>query len=86
MSAHRFEVGAQVRTRSVVALGHTRLPRYLAGRTGTVVAIGGDFLLADERARGVQNSAPQPVYSVKFDYNDHHVVADLWEAYLEDAR
>lgn len=70
----------------MVARGHTRLPQYLAGRVGTIVAFDGTFPLPDERALGAQRSAPQPVYAVRFECNGHHVTADLWEAYLETSQ
>ncbi len=86
MTAVRFVPGQHVRTSAVPRAGHTRLPSYLAGRGGTVVAVCGTFPLADERANGNRDAAPQPVYSVRFEYGDHHVTADLWECYLEPER
>jgi nitrile hydratase len=83
MIAQRFRVGEDVRTQAVVNPGHTRLPNYLAGKVGTIVAVCGAFPLADERARGIRDAPSQPVYSVRFDYDRHHVIADLWESYLE---
>jgi nitrile hydratase len=67
-----------------VADGHTRLPQYLAGRPGTVIAVCGDFPLADESARGIRDATIERVYSIRFDAAEgHQVIADLWDSYLE---
>lgn len=89
----RFAVGDAVRTREAPREGHTRLPRYLERRRGRVVAVHGDYPLADERARG-EASEPRPLYGVMFDgaevwggaaQSPTTIVADLWEDYLEGA-
>jgi nitrile hydratase len=84
-----FRVGDVVRTRAPREDGHTRLPRYLARRRGTIEAVHGPFALPDERARGVD--ARQALYTVVFDAREiwggeaFSIAADLFEAYLEAA-
>ena len=83
----RFAAGDRVRTRTVDADGHTRLPRYARGAVGVVVEPAGAHQLADDRARGVVGPA-QPVYNVRFaaadlfGAGDHTVTVELWEDYL----
>ncbi|HEV2780060.1 MAG TPA: SH3-like domain-containing protein [Actinophytocola sp.] len=85
-----FEPGQPVRARLHGAPGHTRLPRYVRGRPGTIHALRGRFRLADALARG-QAVDPEPLYSVRFaarelwgdDAGDHDVYLDLFESYLE---
>jgi nitrile hydratase subunit beta len=69
---------------------HTRLPRYLRGKPGIVVAVRGAFPLADLRAQGIA-SEPEMLYTVCFDAADvwgldaepnETLLADLWESYL----
>jgi nitrile hydratase len=89
----RFAVGDAVRTLEVRREGHTRLPRYLERRRGRIVAVHGDYPLADERALGLP-SAPRALYGVLFDGAEVWgsdgaaggpltIVADLWDDYLE---
>lgn len=70
--------------------GHTRLPAYLAGRTGTIVRRHGTHILPDSNAHG-QGEAPEPLYAVAFAaadlwaHSEHaadEVIADLWQSYL----
>ena len=86
-----FAAGQKVRARNIHPAGHTRLPRYVRGRVGTV-----------ERNRGVQafpdthvykrGQNPQYVYSVRFAARElwgeaapsgDSVYLDLVEDYLE---
>jgi Nitrile hydratase beta subunit len=84
----RFAAGARVRARSTDPDGHTRLPRYVRGHTGEVIAIRGDWALPDLVVRGVRQ--PEPVYAVRFaaaelwGTGSHSVILDLWESYLEE--
>jgi hypothetical protein len=86
-STERFRPGDRVRTRTVDADGHTRLPRYARGAVGVGVEPAGAHPLADDRARGVAGPA-QPVYHVRFaaadlfGAGDHTVTVELWEDYL----
>jgi nitrile hydratase len=87
----RFAVGDAVRTREARREGHTRLPRYLELRRGHIVAVRGEYPLADERALGVA-STPRTLYAVLFEgvevwgtsaEGPLSIVADLWDDYLE---
>ena len=89
-----FEIGAHVRTRAKRPSGHTRLPRYLAGKTGVVVAELGAFPLPDERAQGVA-ARSEALLTVSFRAEDvwgeparpgDTLRADLFESYLEADR
>ena len=89
-----FQCGDIVRTRSIEPLGHTRLPGYLRGKRGRIIAVAGTFPLADECARGIRDAAKEMVYSVRFNacdvweenVYDFTITADLWESYLESIR
>ena len=84
----RYSVGAAVRTRRERTAQHTRLPRYLRGRTGTIVAVAGAFPVADDRAAGIA-ALREMLYTVAFGAAPifagavHRITADLWERYLE---
>jgi nitrile hydratase len=87
----RFKVGDQVRTRHLNSRHHTRLARYVRGKSGVVELIHGPYLLPDLRAHG-KGLVWQPVYTVRFSAKelwgeDGHpndsVSMDLWEEYLE---
>lgn len=83
----RFAAESRVRARSTDPDGHTRLPRYVRGHTGEVIAVRGDWALPDLAVRGVRR--PEPVYAVRFaaaelwGSGSHTVTLDLWESYLE---
>jgi nitrile hydratase subunit beta len=91
----RFKIGQHVRARNMNPVGHTRLPRYVRARRGTIVRDHGVFNLQDTDADGYAPGAkPQHVYTVRFSarelWGDHvsvrdSVCADLWEDYLEHA-
>jgi nitrile hydratase subunit beta len=91
-SAVRFPVGSRVRARTADPDHHTRLPRYLHGQTGEVVAVAPAAPLPDDVARGRPEPRVEPVYAVRFHAADlwgsgaHTVTADLWECYLEESR
>ncbi|MGI9465174.1 MAG: nitrile hydratase subunit beta, partial [Aestuariivirgaceae bacterium] len=86
----RFKVGDEVTTRNINPETHTRLARYLRGRTGEIAMVHGVHVLPDSSAHGKGDDA-QWLYSVRFsarelwgeDYNaKDHVHADLWETYF----
>lgn len=88
---HRFRIGDRVRTLRILGPGHTRLPRYVRGRIGRVVAERGCFIFADANAAG-SGPAPQQLYSVEFDARElwseeaapmDTLRLDLWDSYLE---
>jgi Nitrile hydratase beta subunit, C-terminal len=86
----RFAQGDRVRARSVDSDGHTRLPRYIRGHVGEVVAVRATWALPDQTVRGI--SRPEPVYTVRFRADElwgsgsHSVTLDLWESYMEELR
>jgi nitrile hydratase subunit beta len=89
----RFQAGQRVRARNMHPLGHTRLPRYARGKTGTVDRDHGVFLFPDTNAH-FQGEKPQHVYSVRFAARElwgeqasprDAVYLDMWDDYLEPA-
>jgi len=88
----RFKPGDAVRARNIHPAGHTRMPRYVRGKRGTVVRSLGRFVLPDANALGLGEHL-QPVYAVRFDARElwgaaregDGVCVDLWDGYLEPA-
>lgn len=87
----RFAVGDQVRARNLHPVGHTRLPRYVRGRSGVVSRYHGAHVLPDAHAHGL-GEQPQPLYQVRFEASElwgdaakgpDAVYIDLWETYLD---
>ena len=86
----RFAAGDQVRVREWHSPGHTRCPRYVRGKTGTVVRVDGIHSLPDVEAHSSARRY-EPTYSVRFDaaelWRDGQggvsVHVDLWDSYLE---
>ena len=62
----RFKDGDRVRAKNIHPRTHTRLPRYVRGRIGTVAACLGAFAFADSLAQG-KSTDLQHVYSVRFE-------------------
>jgi len=90
--AARFAPGQTVRARNLNPIGHTRLPRYVRGRLGTVERDRGVFVFPDTNAQ-FKGEKPQHLYSVRFAAqelwgedapNGDGVYLDLWEDYLEE--
>lgn len=67
----RFAVGDAVTMRQINPPTHTRLPRYVRGKSGTVLRIHGAFVLPDTNAYG-QGENPDWLYTVAFP------AAELW--------
>ncbi|MFC5996308.1 nitrile hydratase subunit beta [Pseudonocardia hispaniensis] len=88
----RFAVGDRVRARSTPSAGHTRLPRYIRGHSGTVEVIQPAALLPDTHAHFLGEN-PQHVYSVRFDSRDlwgadaepFVLTIEMFDSYLEKA-
>jgi len=84
----RFEIGERVRARADDPRGHCRLPRYVRGHVGTVVAHHGVSVVPD-RGATTHPGDPETVYAVCFDaqelwgVSDHTVTIELWQSYLE---
>ena len=90
----RFAVGDRVRTATMPEpKGHTRLPRYVQGKTGTVTHLHGVHVFADANATGA-GEAPEWLYTVRFDGPElfgaeadpaSSVSVDAWDSYLSPA-
>ena len=89
--AARFKAGQQVRARNIHPTGHTRLPRYVRGKTGVIVVDRGVFLFPDTNAHHL-GEKPQHLYSVAFAARElwgeqasprDSVHLDMWDDYLE---
>ena len=84
-----YAVGDRVRARAGDPDHHTRVPRYVRGHAGEVVALLGNWVLPDASVAGA--NTPEPCYAVRFaaadlfGNGDHTVTVDLWESYLERA-
>jgi nitrile hydratase subunit beta len=91
-TAPRFAAGQRVRARRFDPPGHTRLPRYVMGHSGTVVTVEPAQVLPDSHAH-FQGEKPQHVYTVRFDSRElfgadaerFSMNVDLYEDYLEAA-
>jgi len=88
-----FQPGDAVRCRNLNPTGHTRLPRYVRGHLGTVIADHGAHVFPDSNSAG-KGEDPRPLYTVAFTANElwgeaanprDSVRLDLWEPYLEPA-
>lgn len=88
-----FAIGDRVRALNLHPTGHTRLPRYVRGRVGLVVAHHGAHVLPDSNAHG-KGEDPRHLYTVSFTARElwgpdartgDNVRLDLWEPYLERA-
>lgn len=87
-----FSVGDTIRARRHVDANHTRLPRYVRGLEGVVLAHHGAHVLPDRNAEGSEVS--EHLYTVVFravtlwgegsDPRDD-VTLDLWESYIVPA-
>jgi nitrile hydratase beta subunit len=91
--AARFRVGQLVCARNIHPAGHTRLPRYVRGKVGTITRDHGVFVFPDTNAH-FRGETPQHVYSVRFAARElwgeragarDSVYVDLWDDYLEPA-
>jgi nitrile hydratase beta subunit len=89
----RFEAGDRVQARNIHPSTHTRLPRYVRGRAGTVERVHGCHVFPDAHAHG-GGEDPQWLYTVRFDARDLWgpgadptvaVSVDAFEPYLEPA-
>jgi nitrile hydratase len=86
-----FKAGDKVRTKNINPPTHTRLPRYVRGRVGTVDRVIGYQVFPDSNATGAGEN-PQWLYTVRFDGRElwgpegdptTRVSVDAWEPYLE---
>jgi nitrile hydratase beta subunit len=91
--APRFQIGQHVRARNINPVTHTRLPRYVRGKAGTIERDRGVATLPDTNVYG-RGENPQHIYSVRFLARElwgdqaqaqDAVYVELWDDYLEPA-
>jgi nitrile hydratase len=89
----KFQSGQKVRAINANPLGHTREPRYVRGKLGTIDRDHGVFVFPDTNAHFL-GERPQHVYSVRFAAPElwghqaapqDSVYVDLWDDHLEPA-
>jgi len=89
----RFKVGQAVRARNIHPTGHTRLPRYVRGKLGTIHLDHGVHVFPDTNADFLGEN-PQHLYSVRFAARElwgeqassrDAIYLDMWDDYLERA-
>ena len=88
----KYSAGDKIKARNINPRTHTRLPRYVRGKVGTIIAYRGPCFFAD--ARTVENpDVTSHTYTVRFEGDalwgpdagvKDAVYIDLYEAYLED--
>ncbi len=87
----RCKVGDKVMARNINPIGHTRMPRYVRGRSGVIDRDHGVFTFADSNAM-TRDKKPQHLYSVRFAaielWGDaasprDSVYVDLWDDHLK---
>jgi nitrile hydratase len=90
-SQHRFAVGDRVRVREWHPPGHTRAPRYVQGRRGTIARLDGVFSVPDVEY-DCDTLRREPTYCVRFDARElwgeagepqASLHVGLWESYLD---
>jgi nitrile hydratase beta subunit len=88
-----FRARQRVRARNLNPVGHTRLPRYVRGKVGTIERNGDVEELQDSDIKGL-GPKQQHVYTVRFAARElwgdqasphDYVYVALWEGYLESA-
>ena len=91
--APKFKAGDSVVARNINSPGHTRLPRYVRGKRGTVEKDHGVFGLPDTMAHGGSETA-QHVYCVRYSAQElwgadassrDCLYVDMWDDYLDPA-
>jgi nitrile hydratase len=89
----RYRPGDTVRARNINPTFHTRLPRYVRGKTGIIERGHGAHVFPDSNAQNLGEDA-QHLYSVRFTARELWGEAassrdvaylDLWDGYLEPA-
>ena len=89
----KFRVGDDVIVKNEHSTGHTRVPRYVRGRRGTIDRDHGVYDFPDNIAHGL-DPKPQHCYAVMFRASElwgaranprDRIYADLWDDYLEAA-
>ncbi|HEY6421335.1 MAG TPA: nitrile hydratase subunit beta [Candidatus Binataceae bacterium] len=89
----RFTPGDRVRARNLNPAGHTRMPRYVRGKSGVIRRDWGVFVFPDSNAHHA-GTRPQHVYCVEFAARElwgkpanirERLFIDLCDEYLEPA-
>jgi nitrile hydratase subunit beta len=89
----RFKVSDRVKVKDIHPSGHTRVPRFCRGKTGTVLHVAPAFSFPDAAAHGGK-FRKEHTYHVEFASTDlwsedgadnETVIVDLWDCYLEGA-
>jgi nitrile hydratase len=89
----RFKAGDKVTAKNMHPTTHTRLPRYVRGKTGIVVHDHGVFVFNDTNAHNLGTN-PQRVYNVRFTAQElwgpdaspkDTLHIDLFEPYIDPA-
>ena len=88
--AQSFAIGEQVRVKNEFTSGHTRMPGYIRGKTGLVVAISPPYPFPDAAGHGMAETW-EPTYDVRFrseelwpDSSDEALVhVGVFQSYLE---
>jgi nitrile hydratase len=89
----RFTAGSHVRVVNAHPRGHTRCPRYVRGKRGTIVRVDGAFRLPDVAAHA-ECPCNDHAYGVRFEARElwgpdagarEAIHVDLWEHWLEPA-
>ncbi len=88
----RFEIGQRVRAKTMSPRGHTRLPRYVRGHTGTVILHQPPHVLPDTNAHFLGENVQQ-VFAVRFASTElwgegaerFDLTIDMYDNYLEPA-
>ncbi len=92
-SPPRFSVSDRVITRNLNPVTHTRLPRYVRCKTGTIAKVHGAFALPDSNALRAGRKE-QGCYSVRFGAEElwgqegragDCLFIDMWDEYLDPA-
>ena len=88
----QFSNGDRVKARNIHPEGHTRLPRYVRGKYGTITNYYGIDNLQDAELPAGCTNRQQPLYAVRFEDAElwgsaaetkSAVYLDMWESYLE---
>ena len=87
----KFHLGDRVRALNIHPTGHTRLPRYVRGKSGVIDRDHGVYAFPDTNSK-YEGEKRQHVYSVRFAaqelwgsraFQNDSVYVDLWDDYLE---
>jgi nitrile hydratase len=92
-AAPRFADGERVRVANVVTSAHTRVPRYVRNRVGTIMRRSCAWSHPTQSAATGRHGAMEHIYTVSFPAADlfgagadHTVTVDVWERDLEEAK